>query len=204
LALSSLLGKTPWLFGLPLETHPVYADILRPQSKLLRPIIHLFCMVACLYYFLDTIIRLWRLKNRQPPYLVPFGIGFFLWFLGGLNDGFLTLGVIFFTSEKILWFASFWLSMFLAVAVVLHFRSLELSVREELGRLSHAKDRTIDHLSHELKTPLAVMGGLSILSSERWIHARHQAIGVVSSTHCKGWKGNLTGLLKSKKKGKAL
>ncbi len=159
LALLSLWGKTPWLFGLPLEAHPVYADILRPQSKLLRPIIHLFCMVACLYYFLDTIIRLWRLKNRQPSYLVPFGIGLFLWFLGGLNDGFLTLGVIFFTSEKILWFASFWLSMFLTVAVVLHFRSLELSVREELRRLSHAKDRTINHLSHELKTPLAVMGG---------------------------------------------
>ena len=116
-------------------------------------------MVACPYYFLDTIIRLWRLKDRQPSFLLPFGIGLFLWFLGGLNDGFLTVGVISFTSEKILWFASFWPSMFLIVAVVLHFRSLELSVREELRRLSHAKDRTINHLSHELKTPLAVMGG---------------------------------------------
>ena len=159
LAFLALWGKTPWLFGLPLETHPVYADILRPQSKLLRPVIHLFCMVACLYYFLNTIVRLRHLKDRQPTYLVPFGIGLLLWFLGGLNDGLLTLGVVFFTNEKLLWFASFWLSMFLTVAVVLHFRSLELSVRVELKRLNRAKDKTINHLSHELKTPLSIMGG---------------------------------------------
>jgi len=34
------------------------------------------------------------------------------------------------TKEKILWFASFWLSIFLAVAVAIHYRSLEQAVRE--------------------------------------------------------------------------
>ena len=38
LAALALLGKGPLLFGLPLEPDPVALDIMRPQSKLLKPL----------------------------------------------------------------------------------------------------------------------------------------------------------------------
>jgi class 3 adenylate cyclase len=130
LAALALLGRGPWFFAFPLETHPSDLGVLRPQSHLLRPLINLFCLVVCLFYVLLTITKLWRLKDQKPVYLLPFGIGLLFWFLGGLHDGLLSLGVITLTREKILWFASFWLSIFLAVAIALHYRSLEQAIRE--------------------------------------------------------------------------
>ena len=130
LAALALFGKGPWFFGLPLEIHPSDRGVLRPQSILLRPLINLFCLVVCLFYVLLTITKLWRLKDQKPVYLLPFGIGLLFWFLGGLHDGLFSFGVVTLTKEKILWFASFWLSIFLAVAIALHYRSLEQAVRE--------------------------------------------------------------------------
>jgi adenylate cyclase len=130
LAALALFGKGPWFFGLPLEIHPSDLGVLRPQSILLRPLINLFCLVVCLFYVLLTITKLWRLKDQKPVYLLPFGIGLLFWFLGGLHDGLFSFGVVTLTKEKILWFASFWLSIFSAVAIALHYRSLEQAVRE--------------------------------------------------------------------------
>jgi adenylate cyclase len=126
----ALFGKGPWFFGLPLEIHPSDIWVLRPQSLWLRPFINLFCLVVCFYYFILTVIKLWRLKNQKPMYLFPFGIGLLFWFLGGLHDGFLSYGLVILTDKKILWFASFWLSLFLAIAIAFHYRSLEQAVRE--------------------------------------------------------------------------
>ena len=86
--------------------------------------------MICLFYVLLAITKLRRLKDQKPVYLLPFGIGLLLWFLGGLHDGLLSFGMVILTKEKILWFASFWLSIFLAIAIALHYRSLEQAVRE--------------------------------------------------------------------------
>ena len=126
----ALFGKGPLFFGLPLEAHPSDGGIFRPQSFLLRPAINLFCIMVCLYYLILAITKLWRWKKQKRTYLIPFGIGLLLWFLGGLHDGLLSLGVTTLSNEKILWFASFWLSIFLAIAVALHYRSLEQAVRD--------------------------------------------------------------------------
>lgn len=130
LAALALFGKGSWFFGLPLEIHPSDGEVLRPQSLLLRPFINFFCLSVCLSYVLLTITKLWRMKDQKPVYLLPFGIGLFSWFLGGMHDALLSMGVVILTKEKILWFASFWLSIFLAVAVAIHYRSLEQAVRE--------------------------------------------------------------------------
>jgi signal transduction histidine kinase len=159
LAALALFGKGPWFFGLPLETHPSDIEVLRPQSKLLRPLINFFCLAVCLFYFIFTIRKWQHLKDQKPVYLLPFGIGLLLWFLGGLHDALLSFGVITVTENKILWFASLWLSVFLAIAIALHFRLLEKAVREELERLSKVKSKALDHLAHELRTPLSVLHG---------------------------------------------
>jgi adenylate cyclase len=130
LAALALFGKGPWFFGLPLEIHPSDIWVLRPQSLWLRPFVNLFCLVVCFYYFILTVAKLWRLKDRKPVYLFPFGIGLLFWFLGGLHDALLSFGVVALSKEKILWFASFWLSISLALAIALHYRSLEQAVRD--------------------------------------------------------------------------
>ena len=126
----ALFGKGPLFFGLPLEAHPSDGGILRPQSLLLRPAINLFCIMVCLYYFVLAMTKLWRWKKQKRAYLVPFGIGLLLWLLGGLHDALLSSGVTTLSNEKILWFASFWLSILLALAIALHYRSLEKAIHE--------------------------------------------------------------------------
>jgi adenylate cyclase len=130
LALLALFGHGAWLLGLPLESHPAGIQILRPQSKLLVPLISLFGLVICVYYFWVLSIRLYHFKGKRPVYLLPFGVGLLFWFLGGIHDALQSLGVVTLINDKILWFASFWLSISLAIAVALHYRSLEQAVRE--------------------------------------------------------------------------
>ena len=130
LAALALWGQGPWFLGLPLESHQVAENILRPQSKLLRPVIHFFCLLVCFYYFCLVIVRFLRFKGKRPIYLLPVGIGLLFWFLGGLHDGIRSTGVAIFIKGQIVWFTSFWLSVFLTIAVALHFRSLEQAVRE--------------------------------------------------------------------------
>ena len=141
----TLWGRSPWLLGLPLESHPSGLEILRPQSKLLRPLVCFFGLLVCLYYFWLITIRLFRFKGRRPVYLVPFGIGLLLWFLGGLNDALLSTGIIILSKHKVLWFASFWLSISLTVAITLHHQAVERAAREaEVAlRESEEKYRTI-------------------------------------------------------------
>jgi class 3 adenylate cyclase len=86
--------------------------------------------MVCLYYLILAMTKLWRWKKQKRAYLVPFGMGLLFWFLGGLHDALLSLGVTTLSNEKILWFASFWLSILLALAIALHYRSLEKAIRE--------------------------------------------------------------------------
>jgi adenylate cyclase len=86
--------------------------------------------MVCLYYLILATTKLWRWKKQKRAYLVPFAIGLLLWFLGGLHDALLSSGVTTLGNEKILWFASFWLSILLALAIALHYRSLEKAIRE--------------------------------------------------------------------------
>jgi signal transduction histidine kinase len=159
LASLALLGRGPLLFGLPMEPDPIALDVMRPQSKLLKPLIQSFSLMACIFYFIIIILRLWRFKDRRPVYLLPVGIGLFIWFLGGLHDALRVAGVAVLYKDYVLWFTSLWLSIFLTIAVALHFRSLEQAAREELERLSKVKSKALDHLSHELRTPLALVQG---------------------------------------------
>ncbi len=130
LAAFALWGQGPWFLGLPLVPHEIEASILRPQSKLLRPLIHFFCLSVCLFYFCLVTVRFLRFKGKRPIYLLPVGIGLLFWFLGGLHDGIRSSGVAILIKGQILWFTSLWLSIFLTIAVALHFRSLEQAVRE--------------------------------------------------------------------------
>ena len=130
LAVLALLGKGIYLFGLPLEPDPIVRSILRPQSKLLRPLVHLYCLSVCLFYLGLLTNRFHRFKGKRPAYLLPVGIGLLFWFLGGLHDAIRSAGIAVPMKEQILWFTSFWLSIFLTIAVTLHFRSLEQAVRE--------------------------------------------------------------------------
>lgn len=125
-----LWGNSPLLLGLPLELHPTGVELLRPQSKLLRPLVSLFGLLVCFYYFWLVTVRLWHSKGRPPIYLLPFGIGLLLWFLGGVHDGLLTTGVVTLARNKVLWIASFWLSISLTIAIALHYRLLEQDVRQ--------------------------------------------------------------------------
>lgn len=127
---SALLGQGPLFFGLPLEPDQIAENIFRPQSKLLRPIIQSFCLLTCLLYFFLIIGKLYRLKGQRPIYLLPMGMGLFIWFFGGLHDALRSMGIAFWVKDQILWFASIWLSIFLTIAIALHFRSLEQAIRE--------------------------------------------------------------------------
>ena len=129
LSVSALLGKGPLFFGLPLEPDPITIDFWRPQSRLLKVLIQSFCLAACILYVSLIIARPVRFKERKQV-LIPVIMGLLIWFLGGLNDSLLAAGVTFLTEERVLWFASIWLSIFLTIAVALHFRSLEQAIRE--------------------------------------------------------------------------
>ncbi len=129
LAVSALLGKGPLFFGLPLEPDPITIDFWRPQSRLLKVLIQCFCLAACILYISLILSRPGRFRERKQV-LIPVMMGLFIWFLGGLNDSLLAAGVTFLTEERVLWFASVWLSMFLTIAIALHFRFLEQAIRE--------------------------------------------------------------------------
>jgi signal transduction histidine kinase len=168
----ALFGKGSYFFSLPFEPDPITAEIWRPQSKLLRILIQSFGLAACLVYFLHVTLRFWRAKEHRPIYLLPISIGLLLFFLGGLNDALRSKGLAVF-NEQIFWLASSWLSIFFAIAITLHFRSLERDLsearkarvdalensRKELQHLNRAKSKALDHLSHELRTPLSVIQG---------------------------------------------
>lgn len=126
----ALLGQGPWLMGSPPVPHEIASGILRPQSKVLRPLIHSFSLLICLFYFLLTVHKLWRTKAQRPAYLLPFAIGMAFWLLGGLHDALRSAGFSVPIEGQILWFTSIWLSIFLTITVALHFRSLESAIRE--------------------------------------------------------------------------
>jgi adenylate cyclase len=129
LAVSALLGKGPLFFALPLEPDPITLNFWRPQSRLIKVLVQSFCLVACILYIALIIARPARFKQRRQV-LIPVIIGLLIWFLGGLNDSLLAAGRRFLTEERVLWFASIWLSIFLTIAIALHFRSLEQAIRE--------------------------------------------------------------------------
>jgi class 3 adenylate cyclase len=128
LATVALLGKGPIFFGLPLEPSPMM-DIWRPQSRVLKVLIQAYCLIACILFISISIARLRRSKG-QKQVLIPVIMGLLIWFLGGLNDSLMAVGVPILTKERILWFASIWLSIFLTIGIAFHFRSLEKTILE--------------------------------------------------------------------------
>jgi adenylate cyclase len=129
LAASALLGRGPLFFGLPLEPDPITIGFWRPQSRLVKVLVQCFCLAACILYISLILSKPARFKERRQV-LIPVIMGLLIWFLGGLNDSLLAAGVTFLTEERVLWFASLWLSIFLTIAIALHFRSLEQAIRE--------------------------------------------------------------------------
>ena len=129
LAALALLGKGPLFFGLPLEPDPITIGFWRPQSRLIKVLIQCFCLAACILYIFLILSKPARFKERRQV-LIPVIMGLLIWFLGGLNDSLLAAGVTFLTEDRVLWFASLWLSIFLTIAIALHFHSLEQAIRE--------------------------------------------------------------------------
>jgi len=183
LALSflALFGRGPLFFDLPLEPDPIASEILRPHSLLLKPLIQLFCLAACIFYISFVVLRMWRSKNQELSYLLPFAIGLFVWLLGAVHDSLLVAGIVTVSRDHQLWLASLWLSAFLTIAIALHIRSLEREMsrlqkaridaleqsRSEHEKLSRVKTKALDHLSHELRTPLSVIRGNIFLLKQR-------------------------------------
>jgi len=128
LTLLALVGQGTWFLGLPLVPHEVATGILRPQSKLLRPLIHFFSLTAGFVFCYTAFHRL--LKKEDPPYLLPFAIGMILWLLGGFHDILRSSGYLMPFDSQIFWFTSLWLSILLSLSAGLHFRSLEQTIRE--------------------------------------------------------------------------
>ncbi len=128
LSLLALVGEGSWFLGLPLLPHEVATGILRPQSRLLRPLIHFYALTVGFFYCLTTAKKIF--KREGPTYLLPFAIGMILWFLGGCHDVLRSSGMAMPFGGQIFWFTSIWLSIFLTIAVALHFRSLESAIRE--------------------------------------------------------------------------
>ncbi len=128
LCLLALLGQGPLFLSLPLQTHEVAMDILRPQSKFLRPFIHFFALAMGLFYCVTTAKTLWR--REGPPYLFPFLMGMILWLLGGCHDVLRSSGIPGLFRGQIFWFTSIWLSLSLSITLALHFRSLDSAIRE--------------------------------------------------------------------------
>jgi len=128
-AAAAFVGKGPLFFGLPLEPDPISINLWRPPSRLLKILIQFYCLAACILYIALISARPARFKQRKQV-SIPVIIGLVIWLLGGLHDSLLAAGVTVLTQERVLWFASIWLSIFLTVAIALHFRSLEKAIRE--------------------------------------------------------------------------
>jgi len=126
----ALFGKGPLFLGFPLTPHEIAVGILRPKSMILRPLIHFYCLAACLIYFIWTIIKINQTKPPRPVYLFFFGIGMALWLSGGLHDALRSAGIRVPIKGQILWFTSLWLSIFLTLTVGFHFRSIDQALRE--------------------------------------------------------------------------
>jgi adenylate cyclase len=126
----ALLGRSPYLLSLPLEIHQMAPDILRPQSRVLKPAIYSFCLMACLFSMLSLSMRIRRSGNPRPVYLVPVVIGLLFWLLGGLHDALRSVGIIALMKGQVIWFTSLWLTLFLTAAMALHVRALEKTVHE--------------------------------------------------------------------------
>jgi signal transduction histidine kinase len=132
---------------------------------------------------------MWRSKTQELSYLLPFAIGLFVWLLGAVHDSLLVAGIVTLSRNHQLWLASLCLSAFLTIAIALHIRSLEREMsrlqkaqidaieqsRNEHERLSRAKSKALDHLSHELTTPLSVIQG-SIRLLKRKVQAQTSPI----------------------------
>jgi len=153
-----LFGTGPWFFGFPLIPDSVGSDVLRPESRFLKPLVLSFCLGACLFYLILIIIKLFRGRDR-PLYTIPLLIGLLAWLLGGTLDALRVVGIVVIGKSYFLWFTSLWLSLSLIIATMLHFRNLGREVRDELRQLNQAKSRVLDHLSHELITPISLIQG---------------------------------------------
>jgi len=172
LALAAVLGNHPWLYGLPLQPHPLEPGVLRPQSQVLKPIIYSFCLLSCFYFFILAVLKARQRQAASSLHLWLFTIGLLSWFMGGVHDALLSFGIALVIDSKILWFASFGLSMFITAAVALHFRDVEQVACRELENLNLSKDKALHLLSHELKTPLAVIkGNIKLLKRKLMLRA---------------------------------
>ncbi len=130
LAILALFAHGSLFMGLPLESHMVDPDILRPHSKILKPTIYFYCFFSGLFFSFTTIKKLFWNKGYGKIHFLPMGLGLLFWFLGGIHDGLRSLGVVLIFKTQILWFTSFWLSVLITVSVAIHFRSLEKAIRE--------------------------------------------------------------------------
>ena len=129
LAFVAFVGKGPLFFGLPLEPDPISIDFWRPPSKFLKVLIQSYCLGACILYISLIFLRPMRFRQRKQV-SIPVIIGLLIWLFGGLHDSLLAAGITLLTEERVLWFASVWLSIFLTIAIALHFRSLEKAIHE--------------------------------------------------------------------------
>ncbi|MGQ9776864.1 MAG: hypothetical protein ACUVQ9_06570 [Thermodesulfobacteriota bacterium] len=71
LALLTLFGQGPWFLRLPLEYHRIDPYLLRPQSKVLKPTIYLYCFLIGLIYSIFTMGRVLRSHGPKPSIFYP-------------------------------------------------------------------------------------------------------------------------------------
>jgi signal transduction histidine kinase len=163
LATLALFGTGINFFTVPLEPDPISSYIMRPRSEFLRPAIQTYCLGSCLFYLIMIINQISNYNDQRRIYMISVAIGLFFWLVGGTHDTIRAMGISILSDAQILWLASIGLSVFLTIGATLHFRSVEQAALRELAELNSVKGKALDHLSHELKTPLSVIQGNLII-----------------------------------------
>ncbi len=134
----------PAVLGLPL--HAKESGILHPSSWLFRPLIYTYDLGLILASILLLTLRWWP-GRRKPAFVWSILAGLWFWFLGGLHDAASALHWQVISPNPVLWLASIWLSLCLALAVAFHLHDLEAALNAEQARFATAFQLNPDGLA---------------------------------------------------------
>jgi len=133
-----ILVRHPAVLAPPLESL-VRAEVVRPQSYLIRPIIYLL-VLGVGGASIGLIGRAWRGGQGRPAWVGPIVIGLVIWLLGATNDVLYSLQIQPSLNFKVSWLTSIWLCCCLTLALALHYRNMSKAVIRQAEELIHARN----------------------------------------------------------------
>ncbi len=126
--------------------HAKDSGVIHPSAWLFRPLVYTYDMGVILGSILLLGLRWWP-GRRKPAFVWSMLAGLAFWFLGGLHDVASALHWQTFSTNPVLWLASIWLSLCLALAVAFHLRDLETALHAEQARFATAFQLNPDGLA---------------------------------------------------------